>query len=81
MHLRFVKVLNDWDPFQLGEGSYDTEIADTIQAMHDFDSIEEIAKKIQEIYEFSFEEVLAYDKCLHISKELMDIKESSSCSL
>ncbi|WP_400242964.1 DUF1871 family protein [Niallia sp. JL1B1071] len=81
MTLEFVRILNGWDPFSIGEGNYDTEIADILQALHDLDEEEELANAMQAIYEFSFEEVLPLENCLAISKKLMIIKRSGICSL
>ncbi|WP_312098700.1 DUF1871 family protein [Niallia sp.] len=81
MNVEFVRLLNEWDPFSIGEGNYDTEIADSLQALHDLDLEEDLAKAIQAIYEFSFEEVIAIESCLAISSKLMSVKQSGTCSL
>jgi hypothetical protein len=80
-HLQYVDLLNEWDPFQLTNGDYDTEIADTIQAIHELDDYSELAKKIQTIYEFSFEKVIPLEDCLKVAKELLVIKNNDSCSI
>lgn len=81
MNLEFVRTLNEWDPFQMGEGNYDTEIADCIQAVHDLDDYKKLAVKIRDIYEFSFEEFIPMDDCEMIAKQLLAIKNSGSCSI
>lgn len=81
MNLEFVRALNEWDPFQMGEGNYETEIADCIQAVHDFDNYQQLAVKIRAIYEFSFEEFLPMDDCEIIAKQLLAIKDSGTCSI
>lgn len=73
--------LNDWDPFEIGHGRYDTEIADIIQAVHELDDPARLAERIQGIYEFSFEEVIPMESCLKVSNQLLLIKSDSSCSL
>lgn len=80
-NLLFVDLLNEWDPFQLKNGNYDTEIADTIQAVHELNDSEELAKRIQSIYEFSFEQTIPLEQCLTIAKKLLMIKEEESCSI
>jgi hypothetical protein len=80
-HLQYVDLLNEWDPFQLTNGGYDTEIADTIQAILELDDYSELAKKIQTIYEFSFEKVIPMKECLKVAKELLVIKNNDSCSI
>jgi len=79
--LQYVDVLNEWDPFHLKNGGYDTEIADTIQAVHELNNPTKLAKRIQAIYEFSFEKVIPMESCLKIAAELLTIKENESCSL
>ena len=73
--------LNDWDPFEIGHGRYDTEIADIIQAVYELTDSVRLAERIQSIYEFSFEEVIPMESCLKVSNQLLLIKSDSSCSL
>ena len=80
-NLKFVDLLNEWDPFQLKNGSYDTEIADTIQAIHELNDPFKLAKRIQGIYEFSFEKVIPMESCLSVAKELLAVKDSDSCAI
>jgi hypothetical protein len=80
-NLQFVDILNEWDPFRLRDGSYETEIADTIQAIHELNDRSELAKRIQSIYEFSFEKMLPLESCLKIAEELLAIKASDSCTI
>lgn len=81
INLQYVDVLIEWNPFQLASGGYDTEIADTIQAIHELDNCDALAHKIQSIYEFSFEKVIPLEDCEKIAKELLIIKANDSCSI
>ena len=81
INIQLVWTLDEWDPFQMGEGNYDTEIADVIQAAHDMDDKERLARKIQAIYEFSFEQVIPLTDCKEIAEKLIVIKNSGSCQL
>ncbi|PLR82819.1 DUF1871 domain-containing protein [Bacillus canaveralius] len=81
INLRLVDVLNSWDPFHCGEGGYDTEIADVVQAVHDEDDANKLARKIQSIYEFSFEQIIQLDDCRKIAVALLEIKGQGSCSV
>ncbi len=81
MNIQLVCTLDEWDPFQMGEGNYDTEIADVIQAVHDIDDQEKLARKIQAIYEFSFEQIIPLANCKEIAEKLISIKNSGSCQL
>ncbi|WP_316571575.1 DUF1871 family protein [Neobacillus sp. YIM B06451] len=81
MNLLLADELNEWDPFEIGGGSYDTEIADAIQAVYTLNDEKELAERLQSIYEFSFEEVIPFENCLIVAKKLLSIKNDSSCSL
>ncbi|MFF2446772.1 DUF1871 family protein [Neobacillus sp. NPDC058068] len=80
-NLQYVDVLNEWDPFQLKNGSYETEIADVIQALHELNDCPKLAKRIQTIYEFSFEKLIPLHDCVKIAAELLAIKENETCSI
>lgn len=80
-NLKLVKLLKEWDPLGYGEEAYDTEIADTIQAVHVFNDEVKLARKIQAIYEFSFEEIIPLTKCKQISSEMLFMKNEDSCSI
>ncbi|WLR55778.1 DUF1871 family protein [Mesobacillus subterraneus] len=78
---KLIDVLNKWDPFKVGAGQFDPEIADILQAVHDHDEADKIAEKIQSVFEFSFEEVLPYEECLSMANKLLAIKNKDACSL
>ena len=80
-NLQFVDLLNQWDPLHLVNGDYETEIADTIQAVYELDEPKMLAERIQAIYEFSFEKVIPMEACLQVAKDLLVIKANQSCSL
>ncbi|MED3624547.1 DUF1871 family protein [Neobacillus thermocopriae] len=80
-NLKLVDLLNDWNPFGLEKGDYDTEIVDVIQAVYELDDSVKLAKRIQQIYEFSFEKVIPMEKCLKIAEALLVVKENNSCTL
>ncbi|PLR79378.1 DUF1871 domain-containing protein [Bacillus sp. V3-13] len=81
INLQLVDALNSWDPFHCGEGGYETEIADVVQAVHDEDDANKLARKIQGIYEFSFEQIIPLNDCKKIAAELLEIKGRGSCSI
>jgi hypothetical protein len=78
---KLINVLNKWDPFKIGEGQFDPEIADILQAVHDHDDAAKIARRIQSVFEFSFEQLLPYEQCLSVANTLLIIKNEDSCSL
>ncbi|RDU36901.1 DUF1871 domain-containing protein [Neobacillus piezotolerans] len=81
MNLLLADELNEWDPFHIGGGSYDTEIADAIQAVHMLSDEMKLAERLQSIYEFSFEELIPFENCIIVAKKLLSIKNESSCAL
>ncbi|RFU70165.1 DUF1871 family protein [Peribacillus saganii] len=80
VHREMKAALKKWDPFGWGNDEYDTEIADVIMAVHDFNDPDVLAKEIQRIYEFSFEQEIEMKSCLEMATELLAIKNRASCS-
>ncbi|WP_163103120.1 DUF1871 family protein [Peribacillus alkalitolerans] len=74
------KLLENWDPFEVGADGYETEIAECMQAIYEVDSVEELSAKIINIYEFSFGEVIKIEDAKKIAAEILLLKEQSSCS-
>ncbi|WP_404429115.1 DUF1871 family protein [Sutcliffiella horikoshii] len=82
VNVRLMENLLQWDPLGYGVDAYDTECVDVVQAVHELDNIDQLAKKIQDIYEFSFEQFIPLSLCKDKAKDLMVIKnEEDSCSL
>ncbi|WP_339147551.1 MULTISPECIES: DUF1871 family protein [unclassified Sutcliffiella] len=82
VNVRLMENLLQWDPLGYGVDAYDTECVDVVQAVHELEDINKLAKKIQDIYEFSFEEFIPLSKCKEKAVELMVIKNSEdSCTL
>jgi hypothetical protein len=80
-NIQLMELLLQWDPLGYGDGSYETEVVDVLQAVHLFDDEMVLARKIQAIYEFSFEEIIPLQKCETLSKQLLLIKNNSSCEI
>ncbi|MED4403033.1 DUF1871 family protein [Metabacillus fastidiosus] len=80
-NIQMVVLLSEWDPFGCGEDHYEPEIVDVIQAVHTIDQAGLLARKIQSIYEFSFEEVIPLVKCEAIAEKLLAIKNEASCEI
>ena len=81
MNLALVAALQEWDPFHIGGENYEPEIADTVVALRDLDTVPELAKKIKSIYEFAFEETLEWNACEKVAQQLLGIKNNASCSM
>ena len=71
------ELINKWDPLGLGAGAYEVEAVDIIQAVHEINDPKYLAKRIQFIYEFSFEELIPLTECRKIAKRMMLLKETS----
>lgn len=74
MNRRAVRIMEEWDPFRIGADSYDTEIMDVVEALEVHDDPSDLAKKIQSIYEFTFDQWIPLERCVEISYKLLAIK-------
>lgn len=81
LNIQLVNTINEWDPFRIGAGNYETEIADIVQAVHDLEDPNKLARKIQAIFEFSFEKLLPLEECKEVAVHLLAIKNDGVCSL
>lgn len=81
LNIQLVDIINEWDPFGIGAGNYETEIADIVQAVHDLQDQTKLASKIQAIFEFSFEQFLPLEDCKAVAAKLMAIKNLGSCTI
>lgn len=79
MNQKAVTLLAEWDPFNLGMDSYDTETADVVAALQGIDDPTELAKVIQTVYEHSYEQWIPFEKCVAISYKLIAIKFEAKC--
>ncbi|MCP2036077.1 hypothetical protein L1279_003099 [Planomicrobium sp. HSC-17F08] len=74
MNRKAARILEEWDPFTVGEGRYDMEIVDVVDQLHLLDHPSDLAKQIQKIYEFSFGKWIPLEKCVDISYKLLGLK-------
>lgn len=82
LHMNMLEAITKWDPFQLGEEAYETEATDVIQAYYDTKNKDELSKRIQGIYEWSFERIIPLDQCKELVDTLYKLEdETDSCSL
>lgn len=79
MNRKCVRMLEEWDPFTLGSDNYETESADVVAALQGIDDPTELAKVIQTVYEYSFEEWIPFEKCVAISYKLIAVKFEAKC--
>ncbi len=79
MNKAAIRLLEEWDPFNIGEDGYDTETADVVAALQGIDDPSKLAKVIQQVYEHSFEQWIPFEKCVSISYKLIAIKFEAKC--
>ncbi|AMW99698.1 DUF1871 family protein [Rummeliibacillus stabekisii] len=79
MNRKAILTLEAWNPFNMKDFRYDTEAADVVAALQYIDDPSELGKKIQHIYEQSFEQWIPIEKCVEISYKLLAIKFEAKC--
>jgi hypothetical protein len=81
LNITLLDMIQRWDPLGYGMEAYETEAVDVLQAVHECDEVKLLARKIQAIYEFSFEEVIPLEKCIKIAEELLKVKNEAECTI
>ena len=79
MNQKAIQILVDWNPFDLDDFDYATEAADVVSALQTIDDPSDLGKKIQQVYEFSFESWIPLEKCVEISYKLIALKFETKC--
>lgn len=74
MNRKATAVLEKWDPFHKEKEAYRDEIIEVLEALHLFDHPVDLAKKIREVYEYSFDIWIPLEKCMKIAYKLLAIK-------
>ncbi|ASS86951.1 DUF1871 family protein [Geobacillus stearothermophilus] len=76
-----LETIGAWDPFGLGNGAYEVEAVDVLQAVYDTDDPRTLAARIQSIYEFAFDKTIPVRDCQKLARRLLKLKHAASCSL
>ena len=79
MNQNAVKMLEQWDPFNLGPDAYDTETADIVGALQGDIDVSKLAILIQEVYELSFEQWIELERCVEMANKLIEHKHMYQC--
>nr|WP_225942175.1 DUF1871 family protein [Sporosarcina limicola] len=79
MNKKAVILLEEWDPFHEGKKAYELEIVDVVTELHRLDHPTDLAKRIREIYEHSYELWIPIENCVQISYKLLAIKYEAKC--
>ena len=76
-----VRLLEEWDPFQLGEESYAAEAADVVATLQSISDVEQLAEVIQKVYEYCFEQWIPKEQCVHMAKNLIQLRHKMICNI
>ncbi|MDN4609086.1 DUF1871 family protein [Sporosarcina highlanderae] len=79
MNKKAITLLEEWDPFNAGRKAYSLEIADVLADLQVLDHPTDLAKRIREIYEHSYQLWIPLEKCMQISYKLLAIKYEAKC--
>lgn len=79
MNKRAARVMEEWNPFSIGDDLYHKEIGDVVAQLQVLDDPSDLAKKIQSIYQFSFEKWIPLEHCVDISYKLLALKYEAKC--
>lgn len=79
MNKKAVELLQNWDPFQMWKDAYELEIVDVVANLHHLDHPSELAKRIREIYEHSYELWIPIEECMNVAYQLLAIKYEAKC--
>jgi len=79
MNKKAVAILEKWDPFKEGAKAYEHEIVDVVAELQSIDHPADLAKKIREIYEHSYEIWIPFEDCVNVSYKLLAIKYKAKC--
>ncbi|MFJ7935758.1 DUF1871 family protein [Sporosarcina sp. NPDC096371] len=79
MNKKAIYLLEQWDPFEAGPKAYELEIVDVVSELHRLDHPTDLAKRIREIYEHTYQLWIPIEKCMKISYKLLAIKYEAKC--
>jgi hypothetical protein len=79
--IQLMENLLTWDPLGYGIDAYETEVVDVLEAVHRYEDKQRLARRIQSIYEFSFEEIIPLPACEKKASELLLIKNTGTCDI
>lgn len=81
MNQKAIHIVQQWNPFNMDDFSYETEAADVVAFLQSIDDPSELGKRIQVIFEHSFEQWIPIEKCVEISYKLLALKFEAKCML
>ena len=81
LNVEAVRVLEEWDPLRIGAGNYATEAADVVAALQSISDAEQLAEVIQTVYEYSFEQWIPKEQCVHMANKLIQLRHKATCTI
>lgn len=81
MNKQAIRILEEWDPFQIGKENYAAEAADVVAFLQSATHPSDIAHHIQVVYEHSFEQWISLERCMEIAYKLIAIKLTETCTI
>lgn len=80
LNIALYQLLADWNPMQFEDVTMgDAEVYEMMDAVHQLDTVDDIAKKFQDIYLYAFEETLPFEACQKKAQEALSLE--GSCGL
>lgn len=74
MNRKVVHLVEQWNPLNLMQQSYQVEAEQVFSALQKLDDPSDLGKRIQEIYQHSFQQWIPLEKCVEVSYKLLAIK-------
>lgn len=73
------QVIHEWNPFGLLPHApideFDSEIEKVVISLADATTVEEMARRIQEIFSSSFGEPFGYEECFNTANQIWELTE------
>ncbi|MCP1312221.1 DUF1871 family protein [Paenibacillus tyrfis] len=68
------QVIHEWNPYGLlphaPDNEFDSEIEKVTESLQQVNTLEELARSIQEIFSLSFGESFKYERCLSVANQI-----------
>ncbi|WP_161783530.1 DUF1871 family protein [Paenibacillus tyrfis] len=68
------QVIHEWNPYGLlpcaPDNEFDSEIEKVTKSLQQVNTLEELARSIQEIFSLSFGEPFKYERCLSVADQI-----------
>ncbi|EKU48048.1 DUF1871 family protein [Staphylococcus massiliensis] len=80
LNIELYKLIANWNPMNFDDPTLgDAEVYEVMDQVHQLGEPDKIAHEIQNIYQFSFETTIPYERCKAIADQAVALK--SSCKV